>query len=131
MASTQSSTNLHDNFTKKLKTVAIALFDKSRIEMIRYYVVNNYSPSEIARIMCYETPMVRSRVQHTLYIIDVDMVKNDVVYKRLMSLEDVYDYRSGKCILCGKRKNYGDMLNHLLASHSEYVATKLTQVLGV
>jgi hypothetical protein len=75
--------------------------------------------------------MVRSRVQHTLYIIDVDMVKNDVVYKRLMSLEDIYDYRRSKCLLCGKRKNYGDMLNHLLASHSEYVTAKLTQVLGV
>ena len=81
-----------NNLINRLRTVAIALFDKARIEMLRYYVVNNYSPSEIARIMCYETKDVRSKIQHTIKIIDVNMIKNDVVYKRLMSLEDFQFY---------------------------------------
>ena len=130
MASTQSNTNLHDSLTKKLKTVAIALFDKSRIEMIRYYVVNNYSPSSIARILCYDTKTVRVRIQFSKGLVDLDMIKNDKVYKKLMSLEDVYDYRKSRCLLCSKRKNYGDMLRHLLASHNEYLHQKLTEVLG-
>jgi len=131
MVTTSLGMNSRNDLDRKLKTVAIALFDKSRLEMLRFYVVNNYSPSEIARIMCYETHMVRSRVQHTLSIIDINMIKNDVVYKRLMSLEDVYDYQRSRCKLCGKRKNYGDMLNHLLVSHNEYVMSKLNEVLGV
>ena len=120
-----------DKLINKLRTVAIALFDKARIEMLRYYVVNNYSPSEIARIMCYMTSDIRSKVRHTLHIVDVDMIKNDVVYKRLMNLEDVYDYRNSKCLLCGKRKGYSEMLKHLLTSHDGYVHLKLNEVLGV
>jgi len=120
-----------DNLINRLRTIAIALFDKARIEMLRFYIVNNMSPSEIARIMCYETKDVRSKVQHTLKIVDVEMIKNDKVYKKLMSLEDVYDYRNKKCLLCSRRKNYSEMLKHLLTSHDGYVHLKLNEVLGV
>jgi hypothetical protein len=57
------------------------------------------------------------------------MVKDDVIYKRLMSLEDVYNYQSSKCLLCGKRKDYASMLTHLLTSHLDYVNQKLNEVL--
>jgi predicted DNA-binding protein YlxM (UPF0122 family) len=120
-----------NNLANRLRTVAIALFDKARIEMLRFYIVNNYSPSEIARIMCYETKDVRSKIQHTLRIVDVDMIKNDAIYKKLMSLEDVYDTCHLKCKLCGKRKFYEEMLKHLLTSHDGYVHLKLNEVLGV
>jgi hypothetical protein len=120
-----------NNLMDKLKTIALALFDKSRLEMIRYYVVNNMSPSEIARITYYKTKDVRIKIQHTLKLVDVDMIKNDMIYKRLMSLEDVYDYRNNKCLLCGKRKHYGEMMNHLLSSHKEYLEIKMIEVLGV
>jgi len=120
-----------NNLDNRLRTVAIALFDKSRIEMLRYYIVNNYSPSVIARIMCYETKDVKSKIHHTIKIIDVEMIKNDKVYKKLMSLEDVYDYQRSRCKLCGKRKFYEEMLKHLLTTHNEYVHLKLNEVLGV
>jgi hypothetical protein len=79
--------------------------------------------------MSYDTKTVKVRIQFSKRLIDLNMIKDNVIYKRLMSLEDVYDYQRSRCKLCGKRKNYGDMLRHLLASHNEHLMSKLNEVL--
>jgi hypothetical protein len=118
--------NLDD---KKLKTIALALFDKSRLEMVRWYI-DGIRPSDIAHFLGYDRKLVRGRIQKTIKVIDLNMVKDNVIYKKLMDLEDIYNHQNEKCKLCGKRKHYTEMLNHLLASHLDILEQKLKEVLS-
>jgi hypothetical protein len=52
-------------------------------------------------------------------------------YRKLMSLEDIYDYQRRICMLCNKHKDYGDMLKHLLSTHEDYVRSKLSKLIEV
>jgi hypothetical protein len=114
---------------KKLKTVAVALFDKDRLTMVKLYL-NGIRPSDIARYLVYERTYVRSMIQRSLQSLDIDMVKNDEIYKKLMGLKEVYDLKCSICLLCSRKVSYADMLKHLLSHHKDYLHKILNEVLG-
>jgi hypothetical protein len=99
---------------KMLKTVAFALFDKDRLVMIRYYL-SGMSPSEISYLLVYNRITVRSRIQRGVKQMDINMIKDDNIFKKLMGLKEVYDPKCSKCLLCERKVNYGDMLKHLMS----------------
>jgi hypothetical protein len=113
----------------KLKTIAFALFDKDRLLMIRCYI-DGMSPSEIAGFLAYDRIIVRSKIQRGLNQVDIDMIKDDDIFKKLMGLKEVYDLKCSTCLLCKRRVNYADMLKHLLSHHKDYLHKVLDEVLG-
>jgi len=113
----------------KLKTIAIALFDKDRLVMIRCYV-DGMSPSEIAGFLAYDRITVRSKIQRGLNQVDINMIKDDNIFKKLMGLKEVYDFKCNICLLCERKVNYVDMLKHLLSHHKDYLIKILNEVLG-
>jgi hypothetical protein len=113
----------------KLKTIAIALFDKDRLTMVKLYL-NGIRPSDIAGFLAYDRITVRSKIQRGLNQVDVNMIKDDNIFKKLMGLKEVYDFRCNICLLCSRKVSYADMLKHLLAYHKDYLIKVLNEVLG-
>jgi len=113
---------------KKLKTIAVALFDKDRLTMVRFYL-DGIRPSDIARYLVYERTYVRSMIQRSLQTLDIDMIKNDEVLKKLMELKEVYDSKCRICLLCKRRVNYVDILKHLMSEHKDHLQKILNEVL--
>jgi hypothetical protein len=86
--------------------------------------------SDIARIYFIDKILLRGRIKRTMEMIDMSMLMDDGTYRKLMSLEDVYDYQRRICMLCNKHKDYSDMLRHLLSVHEDYVRSKLVEVVS-
>jgi hypothetical protein len=126
-----NSNNLkNDLIERRLKTIAISVTNKDRLIAVKLYL-DGVRPSDIARFLCYDRTRIRSTIQHTIRIIDLDMIKNEDIYDALMNLEVIYDFKNDKCTLCNRRIHISDMLKHLLTSHHTYLMSKLNEVLGV
>jgi len=113
---------------KKLKTVAVALLDKNRIVAVRLYVVENTPPSTISFIMKKPKVIVRSRLGRDVKMLDLNMIRNDKTYQKLIELSNVYDYDSKRCKLCRRKTNYTHMILHLMKGHKEHIEKTLKEI---
>jgi hypothetical protein len=60
------------------KTVALALFDKSRLEAIRLYL-SNMRVSDIAKIYFIDKIQLKGRIKRTMEMIDMNMLMDDEI----------------------------------------------------
>jgi hypothetical protein len=87
-------------------------------------------PSEIAHILGYSRIAVRSKIQSMYKTVDLDMIKDDNIFRKLVSLNEVYDMKLRRCKLCNKWISFSDVLKHLLSHHKDYLHKVLNEVLG-